>query len=410
MELIWVKNSYMWYQGASAKLKLKKSDQILRNERLGCLSRIVLSSDRIESLVLVKRERLCVVALKRGEWILPICGAELQNMDLIPLEEDREYIKEFRQVEQSSIDDPSKLADVLSFDGVFNKICNWEDSIEKLLPERFPPIPQEIPDGASPGDDYGLFSRTTYWWWQKSTGYLHIVGSESADGFFQQGAGSDAFEGKSLLTKLLMLLTGPKCIRNMVIHEGITSFCGSDFYPHDYMDDYCFKEVILPSTLTSLIRLNCYTEKLKIPESLKTLDMYSLVNDINGHWDPVTFAAKTLILPSSIAIRQGPTPLEPTLFWETLELYGEQPIEHLDEWYDEGMLNTSDVTMLEIRYPAQWDREIPGAYANELMEYIRKQDPLKPDWSAGNSMYTPCKLVKWTQEDFEEWRSHINPK
>lgn len=405
---IWVKDKNIWLLGRSNKRKIKKNDTIIREEKLGDISRRLISSGPFESLALVRGEDYCAAALRRGSWIYPIQIISPQKQD----QKKNIYYPEKDIIDSDVIGSDEALSESLCFDEILEQIHNRENSFAEILPENSPALPKEILEKCSKEDEYGIYGETSYWWWQSRTGTLHIIGSGKADGFAQSESGT-LDDKYSPLTILLMLMIDLDRLRKLIVHEGITRFRGFDFmYYGQYMNkrNRALSEVILPSSLAELDCINCYTEKLKIPESIRELNMFFLVNDMGGHWDPVTYCARTIMIPSSATIIEGIPYLEPIHFLENMEIYGDQPIKDLDNWLSEGMLNTNPETKIRITYPSEWDQGNPGSYADKIMDFMSTKELCKPDWSQGNNMYLPVVEDEWNQEDFKEWIEYIQPK
>ena len=407
--MLWVLQKYRDYfaQTKAARL-IGSSPEIIREERLDGISRLLSTTDRLSHLVIVRGKAFCGAALRYGDGFVPFIGAE--RADGVSDQEAR--LRAYKLVDPGVFDDADALARLFKYDKILKNLQEMAGYVDELLPKRLPPLPAEIRDRAVPGDVYGIFSRNSYWWWQKKTGTLHILGAGkggrgSACTFIIPPPEGYSYSNTTLLAPVFNMMVDCWRLKRLVIHEGITDFWGASLC--GVTDDNCFLEVKLPRSLKKMSRLNCYTEKMKVPREMKQLDLFALITLMGGHLDPVTYGVKKLILPAGITFRDSLPEAEPIDYLEEIEIYGKASDHALDAWYQAGMLNVHLDQMLDISYPAAWDKGTSGAYAENVLAFIKKKSPDRIDWSKGQDMGRPQGFRPWSEEDYEAFRRHFHP-
>ncbi len=407
--MIWILKKYRtYYEQTKAARLLGSRPEILREERLDSISRLLSTPDKISHLVIVRGRSLCAVALRYGNGFVPLTGVEKTNM-VLDLEA---WARRFEIVDPDLLENTDEMARLLRFDKILKEIRKMERYVDMLLPRRMPPLPEEIRRQAVPGDVYGLFSRSSYWWWKKRTGDLHILGTRqagkgSACTFIIPPENGYTVSETTLLTPLFIMMIDCDRLRKLVIHEGITSFWGVNLL--GVMDENLFQEVKLPHSLQKLERLNCSTEKMRVPRELKKLNLFALITMMGGRLDPVSYGVKKLILPAELSFLGYLPETEPIDYLEKIEIYGKVSDHDLNAWYHARMLNVDLEEMLDISYPSSWDRGVYRSYTEKVIDFIKKKNPDKVDWSAGHDMGRPEAWKEWTEEDYEDFRRHFHP-
>ena len=407
--MIWVLKKYRnYYEQKTAAKLIGKSPEILHEEKLGSSSRLLSTPEKITHLVIVRGKALCAAALRYGDNFVPLIGAEKTGMTL-------DLEAKWRGceiVDSSLLGNTDEMKRLVRFDKILEEIRKMDQYADMLLPRRLPPLPAEIREQAASGDVYGIFSKESYWWWQKRTGDLHILGTKenggcSARTFITPPEDGYIISETTLLTPLSIMMIDCDRLHRLVIHEGITSFWGANLW--GIMDESSFKEIKLPHSLKKLERLTCKAEKMIVPEELKKLDLFALITMMGGRWDPVTYGVKKLILPAQITFRDSLPETEPIDYLETIEIYGKASDHNLNAWYQAGMLNVHLEEMLDISYPAAWDRGMHGSYTEKVLSFIKKKKPDSVDWSKGHDMGHPVAWKDWTEEDYDDFRRHFHP-
>ena len=278
---------------------------------------------------------------------------------------------------------------------IIGSIRLFESRIDSLLPKQLPPVPSEILENADPEDIYGIYSESTYWWWQKGKREIHIVGTGSAETFEYY---EEEYYKRTLLSELFEFLIDLRSIRKIVVHEGITAWSGVK------LRSINFEEIVLPSSLKHLKQLNCSTDRLAIPESVNPFSFSSIVLDPYEDYD-----VETLVLPSTITVEHFcPALVESDLFLKKLELTGDQPTPDLNIWCEKGIIFPIAAKYLDVTYPSHWDQGIPGSYADQVIDYIRTKKPEKVNWYP--ELYGLRENIQWTNKDFVAIKKHFHPK
>lgn len=248
-------------------------------------------------------------------------------------------------------------------------------------------LQDEMKQRCAEDDLFGVHEENILWWFERKTGELHFFSGGDAEK--KLSSAQDAAPGIDAVDEWE--------IRRMIVHEGIETF--SVELPAESE----IEELILPDSLRAISDIKGHIEKMKIPRSVERLAFDALFVDCGGHWDPVEYAVKQLILPSTIVIDgvdsediSGALPLcEPIEYWEEIVLYGDEKIPDLMMWYDANVF----FSRLVIRYPKEWDEGIEGSYADEIVALIREQKPEKPCFGMA-----PLDYEAYTEEDYQDIR------
>lgn len=277
-----------------------------------------------------------------------------------------------------------------------------------------------IRENCAPEDCFGVYGMfgTAFWWWEEKPRVLHILGSKSVNlpedkaEYYEEYADDPKAhyigQGKEHPECILFCCGWEEKISRLVIHEGIRAF--QPFVP--LMNGHWsaqIDEVILPSTLWIMPTMMCYADRVTVPESVSEINFADLWVDCGGHFDPVTYAFRSLRLPSSIRIDvdmededyHGQLPLlEPVAHWEEIVLYGDEPVRDLDEWY------ASNVFLCDIRilYPAAWDEGTQMSFTERVVSYVRSRSP-QYGWQSGMD----SEWADWGEEQYEALRERIRP-
>ncbi len=269
--------------------------------------------------------------------------------------------------------------------------------LDRAFPDGMPAMPAEIAGACGEGDACGVFARDA-WWIAKAYNTVRIVGSGAIRCAF--GEDGHAFEAMGWFIDRkqpfrLALAEGIESIEQPLRVDRLRGY-----------GDEEMEELILPSSLRTMVQLRGLTRRVFIPRTLPGIDlMESFFFYCGGHWDPVTYSAAEVILPSDIKLIHdefnGVMPVaEPTEHWETIRLYGREPIPDLQMWFDCCVFWNE----IDILYPSEWDGGAPGSYADQIVAFVRSQDPWNPRFGQGPSGWDP-----WEEEDFEALRSRLIP-
>lgn len=249
-------------------------------------------------------------------------------------------------------------------------------------------LPDEMKQRCAEDELFGVHEENILWWFDNKTGELHFLSRGNTE--------------KEKLTAPGIDVVDEWEIRKLIVHEGIETF-SVELPPEPEIE-----ELILPDSLRAILDIKGCIEKMKVPRSVKRLSFDALFVDCGGHWDPVVYAVKQLLLPSTIVIdgldsadTDGALPLcEPIKYWEEIVLYGDEKIPDLKMWYDANVF----FSQLVIHYPKEWDGGMEGSYADEVIAFIRAQKPEKPCFGMAPLEYEP-----YTEEDYQGIRGCLVP-
>lgn len=259
-----------------------------------------------------------------------------------------------------------------------------------MEPTEYTGVPDEIRNSCDEYDSCGIFDENVWWWFERKTRDLHIVAGETGKTLDRTAQGID----RDL----------PACrIRNIVLHEGLEGH-SFDFR----LQEQEIQELILPRSIRNIPKIKGEIKRMKIPPTVESLYFDDLFVDCYGHWEPVTYAVKQLIIPSWIKFRDvleeddpGALPLcEPIEYWEEIVIYGEAKIPDLAMWYHANIFFKE----FTIHYPKAWDEGKDGSYADEVLTFIRGMHPEKPCFGMA-----PVDYVPFEEEDYQLIRRRLLP-
>lgn len=262
-----------------------------------------------------------------------------------------------------------------------------------LNPQKSAQTSAEIRKSCMEDDLYGIFHESAWWWYERKTCDLHILAGEAEQLPCQT------------MQNISQVLSA-ETVRNLIIHEGLEDF-PIDFLPW-YYDDPEIEELILPGSIRKLPRIKGKIKKMKVPPTVECMKFDDLFVDCDSHWEPVTYAVKQLILPSGISFDhvedeydRGSLPTcEPISYWEEVVIYGEEKIPDLLPWYNAKLF----LKGFTVYYPKAWDDGKDGSYADEILTFIKEQQPTLPRFGMA-----PAGRDPYTETDYQRIRERLIP-
>lgn len=268
------------------------------------------------------------------------------------------------------------------------------------FPDGIPTPPAEVKKHMKPGDHCGIFASNA-WWVKKADGTLHIIGNGVVNALSlpNEEPREDPYP---IAWEAIGWYFEDKKQRKIIIEEGIEAIEGTIYTDRSHEEE--METILLPSSLKAVPNIRGEVRCMTIPPSVKTIDLANvLFYSCGGHWDPVYYSVEDLTIPSEIVLKKDKweTTLpycEEIYYWETLRFYGAQPIPDLQMWYDYNLFTSN----LHLLYPEMWDRGRPGSYGDELLAFVRTQEPTNPMFGMA-----PTGEAPWTEEDYNALRSRI---
>ena len=285
--------------------------------------------------------------------------------------------------------------------------------------EEAPDWPSYIREHCAPEDCAGIYglSGSGFWWWEEKRRVLHIMGSDivylpdDLEEYYERDSEDMpvTYAGweNSHPNAMALCLGRERKISSVMIHEGIRAFTHTPLMNERWGVEA--DEVLLPSTLYVMPVLKCFVDHVTVPETVSEIDLAELWVTCGGHFDPVSYAVRSLCLPSSIEIDvdmddedyHGQLPLlEPVDWWEEVVLYGDEPIADLEPWYKSNLFLCEIVVL----YPAAWDKGAEVTFTERVVSYVRGKSPQYGQMSGMDSEW-----FDWGEEEYEALRERIRP-
>ena len=274
-----------------------------------------------------------------------------------------------------------------------------------------------IQEHCAPEDSYGIYGAygSAYWWWEEGKRVLHIMGSAAVNLPEDEASYYEKYAGSSRRIYLDQENSHPACIAiccgwdaslsKLVIHKGIRMFSHIPLMSSNW--NFHIDEVILPSTLLEMPIMKCCADHVTIPESITEINLEDLWVECGGHFDPVTYAFRSLRLPSTIEIDVDMDDedyhgqlslLEPVDYWEEIVLYGDEPIKDLETWYKSNVFCCE----IDILYPAAWDEGAEVSFRDRVVSYVRSRQPMYGVMSGMDSEW-----FDWGEEEYRALRDRV---
>lgn len=261
--------------------------------------------------------------------------------------------------------------------------------------KEYAEVPEEIRNGCGEEDLCGILGEKVWWWYEKKTKDLHLVA----------GKGETEPDRPDDNTLRMLRMEEP---RNVIVHEGLES------EPIDFWDwSIEFEELILPDTTRTIPKIKGDFKVMVVPPTVKSMNITNLFVTCGGHWDPVTYAVKRLILPSGIVFENvkeeeinyrdayGRLPIcEPIEYWDEIIIYGEEKLQDLSSWIDANIF----YHRFTIFYPRTWDEGKTRSYADEVLAHIRARNPERPRFGMAPAGWDP-----FTEREYQYIRDHLVP-